>query len=298
MSIKGRSAASRAFIVRAFMTTFMGLTITVASALGCSTASNDTVSAVYKTAFVKATAGPRNPGGKPLSTASAGAWSGGLKLADYQCDVCINGVDNCGQPCGGSTPDATKCGDPGACPCSSGQSTLIGYCGSRAPDAVCTYCPPLTTLDDPCGTLCKLDENARKPPDVVEVCGGNYPVTCSGSCCPSSHSACCRNNAYCGASSDDCKAVDGDAPSGGSSGGTSSSGSSGKSCGVPAGGCASNLTLGKLKAGCCAVSGCLGSCSDGCQSWYEARGSLFGPCAVSDQACIRTAATGAVNACQ
>ena len=219
-----------------------------------------------------------------------------------QCDVCVNGRDNCGQPCGSGTGGGAgggSCGSPGECPCSLGDSALVGYCPSRPSNAVCTYCPPGTTSEGPCSSRCVVDQDVRPPPSAVSICPAGYPVDCNGSCCPSDHGACCANKNYCGSDYSACQAVDEGTSSSSSSSSGGGGGGSGGSCAPTA--CQSSLSRASLKAGCCTVvgGGCLASCADACGvTWYEARGRIYGTCAAGDQACLQQAASGAIAACQ
>jgi hypothetical protein len=140
--------------------------------------------------FVRAKEGAVLPGGTGTRSLPPIQTSDVRPTGGQQCDVCINGVSNCGGPCGGGGGGEATCGSPGECDCSLGGYALIGYCGSRPPSSVCTFCPPGTKLSDPCGTQCEiLDGYASKvPPPDGKVCPSDYPVTCgSTACCPQHH---------------------------------------------------------------------------------------------------------------
>lgn len=281
----------------------LALSLSVGVIAGCPGA-DSTIASVPPEPYVSAqqgavvASGASGTGGKnvvPIVT--------GVKPAGGQeCDMCINGVSNCGGPCGGggggvdedpgSNVGGGSCGSPGQCACSVGNYGLIGFCASAAPSAVCTYCPPGTSLADPCGTKCKVDDEEKGPKPEGTHCPDDYPVACGNkSCCPSSHSFCCGNTAFCGTSSTACKDVDAPPPS---SGGGSSSGGGGCSWSCPGG-----FRKASLRTGCCSVGACPDSCSDACgNGWYEARGSLFGPCSVQNTSCMQNAARGALNACR
>lgn len=228
------------------------------------------------------------PGTDPASTANANGCG--------YCDV-LRGVDNCGKPCSGHSGGyaETACGSPGQCECSSGNYYLVGRCPSRAP-LECTFCPPGTSLGDPCGDKCMVDNEYEAPSPDGTACPNDYPVTCGGgSCCPNSHSVCCADSIMCGNTYAAC------ANSGSSSGGSGSGsgGGSGGSCADFANRCSSMGSYNaSLRAGCCNDNGCVRSCVDGCGSaWYEADGRMFGPCSGQDSGCLERAAEQAVSFC-
>jgi hypothetical protein len=220
-----------------------------------------------------------------------GPCGGGPDPGGQACDQCINGVSNCGGPCGGGgDPGAGgTCGDPGQCACSVGGYGLIGFCGSRPPSAVCTYCPPGTTLSDPCGDKCDVIDQDKAPTPQGTHCPETFPVACgSKSCCPNSHPVCCPNSSYCGNSASACQ----DAPDiGGSSGGGGGGG-----CGWS---CPAQFRSASTRTGCCSVGSCPDACSDACgNGWYEAKGGQYGPCNAQNTSCMQSAAQAAVNACR
>lgn len=289
-----------------FKHTFVALSMFVIGITGCPGA-DSTIASKPPMPYVSATQGA------VLSSNAKGSSVPiviGVKPATGQeCDMCINGISNCGGPCGGggggdytddpgmsSGGSGGDCGAPGQCACSVGNYGLVGFCGSRPPSAVCTYCPPGTTLADPCGTKCTVEEEDKAPQPEGKHCPEDYPVACgSSACCPSSHSVCCSNTAYCGNSRSACDDVDKPtSTSGGSSGG--GGGGGGGSC---AWACPSGLRKASLRTGCCSVGSCPSSCSDTCgYGWYEANGSLFGPCTVKNTSCMQNAARAALNACR
>lgn len=268
----------------------LSLSVTLCALTGCPGA-DSTIVAARPVSYVEATQGEALPGGD----------LGKRSCSEFPCcDQCINGVSNCGGPCGGTPdpeafpPPSGTCGNPGQCPCSLGGSGLVGFCGSRPPSSVCTYCPPGTQLLDPCGTKCTVVDPDDDRSDGKH-CPETHPVTCgSSSCCPTSHSMCCANKAYCGTSVEACLDVD-QLGNAGSSGG----GGGGGACTLTT--CPAGLKRASLRtSGCCSTAGsCVQSCADGCgQSWYEARGRLFGPCATGNTSCMQSIAQSAVNACR
>ena len=213
-----------------------------------------------------------------------------ISTADGQeCDVCANCVSNCGKPCCGPEPAPAGggCGSPGQCACSVGGSSLVGYCASRPPSSVCTYCPPGTRSQDPCGQYCEVIDKDRAPPPTSKQCPKSHPVACgSASCCPRSHPACCGNG-RCGATAADCedeapwyaRQKSGSSSSGGSSSGGSSSGG-GLVCSAQA---APNG---------CTLRFCTNTSASSCH--YEVNGARV-PCASCTAAGIQTCAQNAAN---
>lgn len=273
---------------------------TLAIAIAGCPGADSTIASTEPVPYVSATQGAVL--GSDAKKASVAIVTGVKPAGGQECDMCINGVSNCGGPCGGGGGGASEdpgtssgggyggdCGSPGQCSCSVGGYGLIGFCASRPPSAVCTYCPPGTTLADPCGTKCTVREEDKAPKPEGNHCPEDYPVACgTKSCCPSSHAVCCRNTAYCGSSSSACDDVD---FTSGSSGGGGGGGGCSWTC--PAG-----LRQASLRTGCCSGT-CPASCADACgNAWYEARGQLFGPCSAQNTGCMQNAAQGAVNACR
>jgi hypothetical protein len=214
---------------------------------------------------------------------------GAVSYVNEACDTDANGKFPPGCPQSSpNAPNGDACGNAGGqCPCQKADNATAIYCGvctAHAPLA-CTYCPQGTQCPtDPCGTVCP-------PAPVVKLCPSNMPVNCNGACCPSDYPICCQN--LCANTQAACTSAMA------SNNNNNNNNNGGGSCGIPPGGCAAaGLSNAHLRTGCCSTTGCLGSCTDSCYSWYEVGNQLYGPCTVGDNSCLQNAAQAATNAAQ
>ena len=209
--------------------------------------------------------------------------TGRTTSVDQHCDTRVNGQfpPGCGQNPGMSSSD---CGNgPGQCPCGLSGNPNTNYCGicsSNPPSSECIYCPS--------GYQCPANPCDQRCPQVqtVKSCPASAPISCGGSsCCPMDYPVCCANGSSCGQTQDACDNADSNNNNNNQSG-----------CGVSGGCAAAGLMSDRLRSGCCSTSGCLATCTDDCDDWYEVNGRVYGPCPITDQACLQNAANGAVQA--
>jgi hypothetical protein len=206
--------------------------------------------------------------------------------ADLHCDTIENGrfPPGCPQDNVASGGGVAGCSTaPGQCPCQLGDDTSTKYCGQCPGNApsVCTYCPS--------GTQCPMNPCDTQCPDepTVRACPADAPVDCGGEvCCPRDYPVCCSDRSHCGATQGACDAIN-----------TSDNNNNPpqSSCGNPT--CGGGLVHSQGRSGgCCSKSGCLASCTDLCDVWYEVNGSVYGPCVIGDNACLNNAAAQAGKA--
>lgn len=296
-----RALARRAASLAA--TAVLALPVLSSLAVGCNDESfNEAVAATAavraRTRGLKGLGGTR-PKGVPPNVERLQPADGYIDVPPsdgQECDVCADGISNCGGPCGGgSSTETTACGGHGQCDCEYGGYQLVGYCGSRPSSEVCSFCPPNSRMADPCGDKCVVDDPTSSPSPDSWLCPDRAPIDCgNGRCCQLETSVCCPGTTMCGNTHKACASLSSEESSRGP--GTTSGGGGGcsTSC-ADVGATPSSLRPG----GCCSGGGCMSTCADSCgNAWYEAGGRVFGPCSGADTGCLTNAATAASMNCR